>query len=96
MRLPLGSTELLRPAAMANLLGDLWENRARRASRIGSRLARSREVKLHLYGKLEPQAGPENGAPHGARPGSGAAEALRGGAAGAGSLGAAQDLRLKD
>src|SRR5207253_5671003 len=23
--LPLGSTELLRPAAMANLLGDLWE-----------------------------------------------------------------------
>ncbi|MFN8008336.1 MAG: ATP-grasp domain-containing protein [Terriglobia bacterium] len=24
--LPLGSTELLRPAAMANLLGDLWEN----------------------------------------------------------------------
>ena len=24
--LPLGSTEFLRPAAMANLLGDLWQN----------------------------------------------------------------------
>ncbi|MBI0320716.1 ATP-grasp domain-containing protein, partial [Streptomyces javensis] len=26
--LPLGSTEFLRPAAMANLLGDLWEDGA--------------------------------------------------------------------
>ena len=36
--LPLGSTELLRPAAMANLLGDLW----RTASRTGRRSADSR------------------------------------------------------
>jgi 5-(carboxyamino)imidazole ribonucleotide synthase len=34
--LPLGSTELLRPAAMANLLGDLWSA----ASRTGRRPAR--------------------------------------------------------
>ena len=38
--LPLGSTELLRPAAMANLLGDLWQ--AGRAQ-LGSRLPPSRK-----------------------------------------------------
>jgi 5-(carboxyamino)imidazole ribonucleotide synthase len=45
--LPLGSTELIRPAAMANLLGDLW---GRRAPRFDRALAIP-EVKLHLYGK---------------------------------------------
>jgi len=47
--LPLGSTELLRPAAMANLLGDLWhegEPDWRAALTFPA-------VKLHLYGKLE-------------------------------------------
>lgn len=45
--LPLGSTERLRPAAMANLLGDLWADGAPPFERA---LAVP-EVKLHLYGK---------------------------------------------
>jgi 5-(carboxyamino)imidazole ribonucleotide synthase len=55
--LPLGSTELLRPAAMANLLGDLWldgEPRWREALSFP-------DVKLHLYGKTEPRAGRKMG-----------------------------------
>ena len=36
--LPLGSTELLQPAAMANLLGDLWEAASRNwAAALASR-----------------------------------------------------------
>lgn len=50
--LPLGSTEMLRPAAMANLLGDLWQ-----AGEPNWRAACSfPNVKLHLYGKLTPRA----------------------------------------
>lgn len=45
--LPLGSTELLQPAAMANLLGDLWEDGE---PDWGAALAYP-DVKLHLYGK---------------------------------------------
>jgi 5-(carboxyamino)imidazole ribonucleotide synthase len=55
--LPLGSTELLRPAAMANLLGDLWsvgEPDWRAACAVP-------EVKLHLYGKMEPRPGRKMG-----------------------------------
>jgi 5-(carboxyamino)imidazole ribonucleotide synthase len=55
--LPLGSTQLLRPAAMANLLGDLWlegEPRWREALKFP-------EVKLHLYGKTGPRAGRKMG-----------------------------------
>jgi 5-(carboxyamino)imidazole ribonucleotide synthase len=55
--MPLGSTELLRPAAMANLLGDLWGNGEpdwRAACLIP-------EVKLHLYGKVEPHPGRKMG-----------------------------------
>jgi 5-(carboxyamino)imidazole ribonucleotide synthase len=55
--LPLGSTELLRPAAMANLLGDVWEhgepNWAAAMAVPG--------VKLHLYGKKEPRVGRKMG-----------------------------------
>ena len=57
--LPLGSTELLRPAAMANLLGDLWHA----ASRTGRPPARFPNVKLHLYGKEQAAARPQDGAP---------------------------------
>jgi 5-(carboxyamino)imidazole ribonucleotide synthase len=50
--LPLGSTELTRPAAMANLLGDLWQ-----AGEPDWRAALSfPAVKLHLYGKSEARA----------------------------------------
>ena len=45
--LPLGSPDLLRPAAMANLLGDLW---SAGAPNWGAACAYP-DVKLHLYGK---------------------------------------------
>ncbi len=55
--LPLGSTELLRPAAMANLLGDLWLDGEPNWAAACS----YREVKLHLYGKLAPKPGRKMG-----------------------------------
>jgi 5-(carboxyamino)imidazole ribonucleotide synthase len=55
--LPLGSTELLRPAAMANLLGDLW---AGGEPDFVAALANP-QVKLHLYGKLAPRPGRKMG-----------------------------------
>ena len=55
--LPLGSTERLRPAAMANLLGDLWE-----AGEPDWPAALAfPDVKLHLYGKTEPRPGRKMG-----------------------------------
>jgi 5-(carboxyamino)imidazole ribonucleotide synthase len=62
--LPLGSTELLRPAAMANLLGDLWSagEPGRSAKEPDWRAALAiPEVKLHLYGKMEPRPGRKMG-----------------------------------
>ncbi len=55
--LPLGSTEFYRPAAMANLLGDLWE---KGEPNWASALTRS-NTKVHLYGKTEPRAGRKMG-----------------------------------
>jgi 5-(carboxyamino)imidazole ribonucleotide synthase len=55
--LPLGSTELLRPAAMANLLGDLWTP----GEPDWARLCAAPNVKLHLYGKAEARAGRKMG-----------------------------------
>ena len=55
--LPLGSPEQLRPAAMANLLGDLWESGE---PNWPAALALP-DVKLHLYGKLEPRHGRKMG-----------------------------------
>jgi 5-(carboxyamino)imidazole ribonucleotide synthase len=55
--LPLGSTEMLRPAAMANLLGDVWTNGE---PRWAAALALP-ELKLHLYGKSEPRPGRKMG-----------------------------------
>jgi 5-(carboxyamino)imidazole ribonucleotide synthase len=55
--LPLGSTEFVRPVAMANLLGDLWgqgePNWAAALALPG--------VKLHLYGKEDPRPGRKMG-----------------------------------
>ena len=45
--LPLGSTELLRPCAMANLLGDLWSG----GEPNWAAAAAFDDVKIHLYGK---------------------------------------------
>jgi 5-(carboxyamino)imidazole ribonucleotide synthase len=55
--LPLGSTDLLRPAAMVNLLGDLWVG----GEPNWSAALRSRDVKLHLYGKTAPRPGRKMG-----------------------------------
>jgi 5-(carboxyamino)imidazole ribonucleotide synthase len=55
--LPLGSPELLRPAAMANLLGDLWAD-GEPDWRAAAALP---EVKIHLYGKAEPRPGRKMG-----------------------------------
>jgi len=55
--LPLGSVEQVRPAAMANLLGDLWFPR----SPNWVAACRDPRVKLHLYGKAEARPGRKMG-----------------------------------
>jgi 5-(carboxyamino)imidazole ribonucleotide synthase len=55
--LPLGSTEQVGPAAMANLLGDVW---AAGEPRWAAALEDPR-LKLHLYGKTVPRAGRKMG-----------------------------------
>ena len=55
--LPLGDVQLLKPAAMANLLGDLWQ-----AGEPNWPAALAfPEVKLHLYGKHEARPGRKMG-----------------------------------
>ncbi|HSH39606.1 MAG TPA: 5-(carboxyamino)imidazole ribonucleotide synthase [Chthoniobacterales bacterium] len=49
--LPLGSTDILRPAAMANLLGDVWL----RGDPAWSGALRTPGLHLHLYGKHDPR-----------------------------------------
>ena len=55
--LPLGATNYLRPAAMANLLGDLWQT----GEPDWGRALKQPDLKLHLYGKAEPRAGRKMG-----------------------------------
>lgn len=55
--LPLGSCEMRRPAAMANLLGDLWQQGE---PNWAAALADPR-VKLHLYGKQQARVGRKMG-----------------------------------
>lgn len=55
--LDLGSTELLRPAAMANLLGDLWGG----GEPDWAAACGFPDVKLHLYGKAAPRPGRKMG-----------------------------------
>jgi 5-(carboxyamino)imidazole ribonucleotide synthase len=55
--LPLGSTELVRPAAMANLLGDLW----RGGEPAWPAALAVPGVSLHLYGKADPRPGRKMG-----------------------------------
>jgi 5-(carboxyamino)imidazole ribonucleotide synthase len=60
--LPLGSTEMLRPAAMANLLGDLWPGVRGEAGEPDWAAALAfPNIKLHLYGKLVPKPGRKMG-----------------------------------
>jgi 5-(carboxyamino)imidazole ribonucleotide synthase len=55
--LPLGDTRPTRPAAMANLLGDIW---AHGTPDWAAALALP-DVHLHLYGKAQPRAGRKMG-----------------------------------
>ncbi len=55
--LPLGAADLLQPAAMANLLGDLWTG----GTPDWSAALRYPEVKLHLYGKSQARPGRKMG-----------------------------------
>jgi 5-(carboxyamino)imidazole ribonucleotide synthase len=55
--LPLGSTEQYRPAAMGNLLGDLWQH----GDPDWPAVCAFPDVKLHLYGKLTPRPGRKMG-----------------------------------
>ncbi len=55
--LPLGSTEQLKPAAMANLLGDLWEG----GEPNWQAAAHFPDVKIHLYGKMDARHGRKMG-----------------------------------
>jgi 5-(carboxyamino)imidazole ribonucleotide synthase len=55
--LRLGSTEQLSAAAMANLLGDLWED----GEPNWAAACAIPNVKLHLYGKLEARPGRKMG-----------------------------------
>lgn len=54
---PVGTTTLLRPAATANLLGDLWSAGEPR----WDRLLALPNVSLHLYGKDHPRSGRKMG-----------------------------------
>lgn len=55
--LPLGSTELISPTVMINLLGDLWANGAPK----WETLLAQRNCKLHLYGKQQARPGRKMG-----------------------------------
>jgi 5-(carboxyamino)imidazole ribonucleotide synthase len=55
--LPLGSTELLRPAAMVNLLGDFWQD----GTPNWAAACRVPAVSVHLYGKSDPRPGRKMG-----------------------------------
>jgi 5-(carboxyamino)imidazole ribonucleotide synthase len=68
--LPLGSTEQRAPAAMANLLGHLWDG----GEPDWAAALADPFVKLHLYGKSQPRAGRKMG--HLTATGTTAAEAV--------------------
>ena len=55
--LPLGAPDIPRPAAMANLLGDLWVD----GEPNWAAACRFTDVKLHLYGKNSPRPGRKMG-----------------------------------
>ena len=55
--LPLGSPALYQPTAIANLLGDLWM----KGEPPWAKVFAMPDVKLHLYGKMEPRPGRKMG-----------------------------------
>ena len=60
--LPLGDVDLVQPAAIANLLGDLWLDPAGKPRQPAfDRALAVPGVKLHLYEKLKPRKGRKMG-----------------------------------
>ncbi len=55
--LPLGSTRFLKPVALANILGDLWD----KGEPKWTAALKDESVKLHLYGKKEARPGRKMG-----------------------------------
>ena len=55
--LPLGSTEFVRPVAMVNLLGDMWQD----GEPNWQKVLAMQDVHLHLYGKAEARVGRKMG-----------------------------------
>lgn len=58
--LPFGSTELVKPTVMVNLLGDVWAN-SNNGTPDWAGLLSDPSVKLHLYDKGEPRPGRKMG-----------------------------------
>ena len=60
--LPLGDVDVVQPAAIANLLGDLWLNEDGSAREVCFDKALAvKGVRLHLYEKLKPRKGRKMG-----------------------------------
>jgi 5-(carboxyamino)imidazole ribonucleotide synthase len=59
--LPLGDVRIMRPAAIANLLGDLWLNDGLQSEPHFARALAVPEVSLHLYEKHTARAGRKMG-----------------------------------
>jgi len=55
--LPLGSSKLLRPCVMVNILGDIWKH----GQPAFDEILKDEDLKLHLYGKSEPRVGRKMG-----------------------------------
>ncbi len=59
--LPLGATDLLKPAAIVNLLGDLWSKEGRAVTPAFAHALAIPGIRLHLYGKREARPGRKMG-----------------------------------
>lgn len=59
--LPLGEVEVLRPAAIANLLGDIWLDSNENGGPHFDRALAVPGTRLHLYGKHQPRRGRKMG-----------------------------------
>lgn len=55
--LPAGSSQLISPVVMINILGDVWGN----SQPVWDKLLNQPDIKLHLYGKREARAGRKMG-----------------------------------
>jgi len=60
-RLPLGSTELIGPSIMLNILGDEWLVSGKQEEPSWEKILKTPSAKLHLYGKAEPRVGRKMG-----------------------------------